>query len=183
MAAAIAIVTCCMGATTPVSAQQQTAPVAVGVFDAEQILKDCKAGQSLMAQAEKTQQQIKSDIYRQQQQFEEVVNTFALQRDTLSASDLKKRQEELRQQGDRQAKALSDRQRSLEQSVAKGRDQIMQAMVDVANDIAKARGLTLVIARSAAPYFDPSYDISQEVQQILDVKLPSLKLPQPSEAQ
>jgi len=169
-------------ATRASAQQQQAAPVAVGVFDAEQILKDSRAGQSLMAQAERTQAQIKSDIYRQQQQFEEAVNTFALQQDTLSASDLSKRKEELRQQGDRQAKALNDRQRNLEQSVAKGREQIMQAMVDVVNDVAKARGLAFVIARQAAPYFDPSYDISQEVKQKLDAKLPSLKLQQSSDA-
>lgn len=98
-----------MGATTQVSAQQQTVVVTVGVFDAEQILKDSKAGQSLMAQAEKTQEQIKSDIYKQQKQFQEAVNTFMLQQDMLSAADLKKRKEELQQQGDQQAKALRDR--------------------------------------------------------------------------
>jgi len=183
MAASIAIVACSLSAATRVPAQEQTVPTAVGVIDAEEILRDSKAGQSLTAQAEKTQEQIKSDIYSQQKQFEEAVNTFALQQDTLSASDLKKKQEELRQQGNRQAKALSDRQHNLEQSVAKGRDQIMRTMVDVVKDVAKARGLTFVITRSAAPYFDPSYDISGEVKQMLDVKLPSLKLQQPSETQ
>jgi Skp family chaperone for outer membrane proteins len=171
-----------MGATTQVSAQQQTVVVTVGVFDAEQILKDSKAGQSLMAQAEKTQEQIKSDIYKQQKQFQEAVNTFMLQQGMLSAADLKKRKEELQHQGDQQAKALRDRQRNLEQSVADGRGQILQVMVGIVKDIAKARRLTFVLARRAAPYFDPSSDISQEVEQKLNAKLPSLHLQQSSDA-
>jgi hypothetical protein len=46
--------------------------------------------------------------------------------------------------------------------------------------VATAHGLTFVITRSITPYFDPSYDISQEVRRKLDAKLPSLKLQQSS---
>jgi len=166
--------------STPASAQQQPVPVVVGVVDADGILQDSKAGQSLKAQAEKIQKLIKSDFDKQQKQFDDDARKLVQQQDTLSAEDLKKKKEELRQRGDQQTKALNDRQRTLDMSVAKGRDQIVRALVDVVKDVAKAHALTIVVSRSVTPYFDASYDISQEVKQKLDVKLPSLKLQQSS---
>jgi Skp family chaperone for outer membrane proteins len=164
----------------PASAQQQPAPITVGVVDADGIVQDSKAFKSLTAQAEKTQKQIKSDFDKQQKQFDDDGRALVQQKDTLSADDLQKKKVELRQRADRQTAALNVRQRNLEQSVTKSRVQIVQAMADVVKDVAAARGLTFVVTRSITPYFDPSYDISQEVKRRLDAKLPSLKLQQSS---
>jgi Skp family chaperone for outer membrane proteins len=101
----------------------------------------------------------------------------------LSPEDLLKKKEDLRRQGDLASKALNDRQHDLDRSIAKTQEQIVQGLVDVVKDVAKAHGLTLVVSRSVTPYFDASYDISQEVMQKLNDKMPSIKLLQTSEAQ
>lgn len=163
-------------APSPASAQQQPVPVVMGVVDAQGILEDSKAGQSLKAQAEKTQAKIKADFDKQEKQFNDDIRKLVQQKDTLSAEDLQRKKEELRQRADQQSKALQDRKRALDTALAKGQDQIVRAMVDVVKDVAKAHGLTIVISRSVTPYFDASYDISEEVKQKLDAKLPSLKL-------
>src|SRR5215813_13478252 len=113
VAATMAVVAAlCVAGSTPASAQQQPVPVVVGVVDADGILQDSKAGQSLKAQAEKIQKLIKSDFDKQQKQFDDDARKFVQQQDTLSAEDLKKKKEELRQRGDQQTKALNDRQRT-----------------------------------------------------------------------
>jgi Skp family chaperone for outer membrane proteins len=182
IAATIAVQALWVADSTPASAQQQV-PVVVGVVDAEGLLQDSKAGQSLKAQAEKTQKSIKSDFDKQQKQFDDDARKLVQQKDTLSAEDLQKKKEELRQRGDQQTKALNERQRLLDVNINKGRDQIVRAMVDAVKDVAKAHGLTLVVSRSGTPYFDSSYDVTPEVKQKLDAKLPSLKLQQSSDAQ
>jgi Skp family chaperone for outer membrane proteins len=179
-AAAMAVAALGIAGSMPASAQQQPAPITVGVVDADGIVQDSKAFKSLTAQAEKTQKQIKSDFDKQQKQFDDDGRALVQQKDTLSADDLQKKKVELRQRADRQTAALNVRQRNLEQSVTKSRVQIVQAMADVVKDVAAARGLTFVVTRSITPYFDPSYDISQEVKRRLDAKLPSLKLQQSS---
>jgi len=179
MAAASAVLALGAAAATPASAQQPV-PVIVGVIDAQGILEDSKAGQSIKAQAEKTQAKIKSDFDKQEKQFNDDLRKLQQQKDTLSTEDLQKKREELRQRADQQSKALKDRQRKLEADLAKGQDRIVRAMVDVVKDVAKAHGLTLVISRAVTPYFDASYDISVEVKQKLDAKLPSLSLQQSS---
>jgi Skp family chaperone for outer membrane proteins len=165
----------------PASAQQKPVPVVVGVLDADGIMKDSKAFQSLMAQADKAQKQIKSDFDRQQKQFDDEGRTLLQQKDKLSADDIKKKKQERSKRANQQTQALNARQHNLDQGVAKGRAQIHQAMLEVVKDVAKAHGLRLVLTQSVTLYFDPSYeDISKEVKQNLDAKLPSLKLQQSS---
>jgi Skp family chaperone for outer membrane proteins len=180
VAAIMAVAAFCVAGSAPAFAQQQPVPVVVGVVNADEIMQNSKASQSLMAQADKTQKQIKADFDKQQKQFDDEGRKLLAQKDKLSADDLQKKRVELRQRADQQTQALNARQRNLEQSVARGRTQILQAMVDVVKDVAKAHGVTLVLTRSVTPYSGPSYDISQEVQQKLDAKLPSLKLQQSS---
>ena len=180
IAATIAVAALCGPGSTPASAQQQPVPIVVGVVDADNILQESKAALNLKAQADQKLKAIEADFQKQQKQWNDALRKLLTQKDTLSAEDLQKKKDDLRQQGDQETKALNERRRVLDLSIAKGRDQIVRALVDVVKDVAKAHGLTLVVSRSITPYFDPSYDISPEVKQKLDAKLPSLKLPQAS---
>jgi Skp family chaperone for outer membrane proteins len=181
-AATIAALALLAADPTPASAQQSV-PVVVGVVNADMILQDSKAGKSLKSQADAQQKAIKSDYDKQQKAFDDAARKLLQQRDTLSADDFQKKKEEIRRQGDQQTKALNDRQHALDRGIAKGQEQIVQALVDVVKDVAKAHGLTLVVSKAVTPYMDPSYDISPEVMQKLNAKLPSIKLQLASDAQ
>jgi Skp family chaperone for outer membrane proteins len=167
--------------STPAAAQQSV-PLVVGVVNADTIVDQSKAGKSLKAQAEQQQKAIKSDYQKQQKLFDDANQKLAAQSATLAPEDLQKKRADLQRQADSQSKSLTLRQRSLDQAFAKGQDQIVQVLVPVIRDVAKSHGLTLVITKGVTPYFDPSYDISAEVAQKLDAKLPSIKLPQASAA-
>lgn len=180
IAATMAVAVLCVAGSWPASAQQQPVPVVLGVVDADAVLQQSKAGLSLKAQADPKLKAINSDFEKQQKQWNDARRKLAAQQNTLSADDVKKKLQELQQQADQESKVLNDRRRALEQGIAKSKDQIVQALVDVVGDVAKAHGLTIVVLRNAAPYFDPSYDISAEVRQKLDAKLPSVKLQQVS---
>jgi Skp family chaperone for outer membrane proteins len=176
----MAVAALCVAGSRPTSAQQQPVPVVLGVVDADTILQQSKAGLSLKAQADPKLKAINSDFEKQQKQWNDARRKLAAQQGTLSADDVKKKLQDLQQQADQESKALNDRRRALDQGIAKSKDQIVQALVDVVADVAKAHGLTIVVLRNATPYFDPSYDISAEVRQKLDAKLPSVKLQQVS---
>src|SRR6185295_7661993 len=169
--------------STPASAQQQPVPVVVGVVNADTIVQDSKAGKSLKTQADQQQKAIKADYDKQQKLFDDAARKLAAQKDTLSAEDLRNKKEDLAQQAEQATKALNDRQRVLDRSVAKSQEQIVQALVDAVKDVAKAHGLTLVISKSVTPYLDPSYDISPEVMQKVNAKLPTVNLQLTSDAQ
>jgi len=176
IAATIAVPALWVANATPASAQQQPVPVVVGVVNADMVLQESKAGKSLKGQADQVQKAIKADYDKQQKLFDDTARKLLQQKDTLSAEDLQKKKEDLRRQGDQETKALNDRQHALDRNLSNGQQQIVQALVDVVKDVAKAHGLTLVVSKSATPYLDPSYDISPEVLQKMNTKLPSIKL-------
>jgi outer membrane protein len=183
VAAAIAVQALWAADSTPALAQQQPVPVVVGVVNADTIVQESKAGKSLKAQVDQQQKAIRADYDKQQKLFDDAARKLAAQKDTLSAEDLRNKKEDLGQQAAQATKALNDRQRVLDRSVAKSQEQIVQVLVDAVKDVAKAHGLTLVISKSVTPYLDPSYDISQEVMQKVNAKLPSVKLQLTSDAQ
>jgi len=180
VAAAIAVAALCVTGSTPASAQQQPVPVVLGVIDADNILQQSKASQSLKAQVDPKLKAINADFEKQQKQWNDAMHKLAAQRSTLSADDLQKKNQELQQQKDQEEKALNERRRLLDQGITKSKGQIVQALVDVVKDVAKAHGLTVVLLQNATAYFDPSYDISSEAKQKLDAKLPSVKLQVPT---
>jgi Skp family chaperone for outer membrane proteins len=183
IAATIAAQALWAATSTPASAQQQPVPVVVGVVNADTVVQESKAGRSLKAQADQQQKAIKADYDKQQKLFDDAARKLAAQKDSLSAEDLRNKKEDLAQQAAQATKALNDRQRVLDRNVAKSQEQIVQALVDAVKDVAKAHGMTLVISKSVTPYLDPSYDISPEVMQKVNAKLPSVKLQQASDAQ
>ncbi len=183
IAATIAVQALWAADPMPASAQQQPVPVVVGVVNADKIMQDSKAGKSLKTQYDQRQKAIKADYDKQQKLFDDSARKLLQQKDTLSADDLRKKREDLARQADQATKGLNDRQRALDRSAADGQEQILQALVAAVKDVAKARGLTLVVTKAVTPYLDPSYDISPEVMQKLNAKLPSIKLQQTSDAQ
>jgi len=183
IAATIAVQALWAADPMPASAQQQPVPVVVGVVNADKIMQDSKAGKSLKTQYDQKQKAIKADYDKQQKLFDDAARKLVAQKDALSAEDLKKKKEDLGRQADQETKKLNERQRVLDRMVASSQEQILQALVDIVKDVAKARGLTLVVTKAVTPYLDPSYDISPEVMEKLNAKLPSVKLQQTSDAQ
>jgi Skp family chaperone for outer membrane proteins len=57
--------------------------------------------------------------------------------------------------------------------------QVEQALFQTTADIAKARGLTLVLNKAMVVLNVTSYDITKEALQKLDARLTSVKLPPP----
>jgi len=57
--------------------------------------------------------------------------------------------------------------------------QVEQALVQVTAEIAKARGLTLIMNKAAVVLNVAGYDITKEAMQKLDARLASVKLPAP----
>jgi Skp family chaperone for outer membrane proteins len=57
--------------------------------------------------------------------------------------------------------------------------QVEQALLQTTADIAKARGLTMVLNKAMVVLNVASYDITKEALQKLDAKIASVKLPAP----
>ena len=161
----------------PVSAQSAKAPAPiVGVVDWDLIMNESKAGKSARGQIEKQVAAFKDEYKKQRKAFDDSEAKLKQQQASLSDADLKKKVDELNTQGAKIEKALAQQQKALDASYKKAQDQISAALVGVVSEIAKKRGLTLVLRKSDVIVFASEYDVTEEAMKQLDAKMPSIKV-------
>lgn len=160
--------------SSPVQAQQ--AAVVVGVVDTEKVDRESKAGKSIRSQFDKLKKKFEDDVNAKLKGFREEEKKLVAQRSSLSAEEFEKKKNELNKKGDEIEKSLAEKQRKLESDTGKARARIFETMAAVVQDIAKKRGMTLVVTRAAALVYDSNYDITAEVLEGVNKKLPSLNV-------
>lgn len=175
--ATIGVVAIAMLNAGNVFGQAANAPApTVGVVDWDLIMNESKAGKSARAQIEKQVAAFKNEYQKQRKAFGDSEAKLKQQQASLSDADLKKKVDELNAQGAKIEKALSQQQKALDASYKKAQDQISAALVGVVSDIAKKRGLTLVLRKSDVIVFASEYDFTEEAMKQLDAKMPSIKV-------
>jgi outer membrane protein len=148
----------------------------VGVVDFDLVMNESKAGKSARAQLEKQAAAFKAEYQKQRKAFDDSEAKLQAQQKSLSEADFKKKVDELNAQGAKIEKALVQQDKALDANYRKAREQISTALVGIVSDIAKKRGLTLVLKRSNVVVFASEYDITDEAMKQLDAKLPAIKL-------
>jgi outer membrane protein len=180
--AAITLFGLCAAHSGPAAAQQ-AAPVVIGIVDVEQIMQDSKAAKSIRAQFDQQKKAFEAEVIKQRKLFNDAKQKLGAQQSTMTQADFQKKVDDLSKQGAQIEKNLTQRQNQLEDSVTRSRNQVFDAMRLVAADVAKDRGLTLVIQKGATLVYDASTEITDDVLKRLDAKLPSVKLQQSSGTQ
>jgi Skp family chaperone for outer membrane proteins len=158
-------------AAQPAAAPAQAIPVVVGILDTEAVVLGSSAGKSLTQQANAQLKALQDATQKQEDALIAKLKAlnpqgpdYAQQRQALGAQD-----EQLRN-------AFGNNKDALDGRVEKARQSLLQAATKVIQDIAKARGLTLILSRSSAPLFPESWNITPEVVARLNKALPSIKL-------
>lgn len=171
-----ALLTLSIGAPTPVLAQQQPTPIVVGVVDVDQIMRDSKVGKSIRSQFDQQKKAFEDEVAKQRKAYADAKQKLLDQKDKLPDDQLRKKAEELNKQADETEKKLGQRQRNLEVSANKAQNQALKTMAQIVQEMAKARGISLVVTKAATVVYDSSYEITGEVLKKLDAKLPTIKL-------
>ena len=163
-------------ATVAVPAAAQQSAVVVGVVDTDKVDRESKAGKSIRNQFEKLKKKFEDDVKAQLKSFDEQRKKLAGQQASMPPEEFENKKNELNKKGAEIEKSLAEKQRKLEVDTGKARGKIFDAMAGVVQEIAKEKGMTLIVTRSAALVYDSNYEITAEVLKRLDAKLPSLKV-------
>jgi outer membrane protein len=159
------------------SAIAQSRPeLVVGVVDFDLIMKESKASKSVKAQYDKQRAAFNADLQQKRKAFKDQTQKLGAQRGTLSDDDFKKKVAELDAKGKALEKSLAQTRQVLDASLTKAIGQIRLALLDIVADIAKKRGLTLVLNQSNMILSADAYDFTDESTKRLNATLPSIKL-------
>ncbi len=155
---------------------QQAVTTDIAVIEYERIIQTSLAHQSIQQQLLALHDRIQAQIDADEAKLVEMDRELAMQKSILAPEAY---QEKLRQLDERVA-AVRDRVNGLNQRIEKARmnatGQIQQAVFTIISELAAQRGYVAVLPTSTMVYAAPSMNISDEVQQQLDARLPRVEV-------
>ncbi|MES1151556.1 MAG: OmpH family outer membrane protein [Dongia sp.] len=162
----------------PAAPAQQFAPV-IGILDTEAVVLGSSAGKSLTQQANALLKQLQDASQKQEDALVAQAKALEAKRSAnppIAQADYIAQRQQLQSADDKIRADFDKNRQALDARVDKARQSLLQAASKVIQDIAKARGLNLVIARTSVTLFPEQWNITNDVVARLNKALPSIKL-------
>jgi outer membrane protein len=186
LAAALAALAIVLGVAPLAHAQAATAqPAIIGMLDVARILHESKAAQSANVALDRQRTIYESQLSQQQNAIQAAGQQLQQQEQSgaLGTQDVQKKRLDLQQRFEALKKEAATRRKQLGDMEEVAAGQVLAALRQIVGEIAKTRGMNLVIDKAAvkasAPSFEATNDITQEALLKLNARLPSIKLTAP----
>lgn len=173
--AALAVAAVTLGGAPP-PARAQSGPMVIAVVDLQVILRDSKAAVGARAAIDKQSKAFQADITKQESALQTEGQQLEQQRASLTAEEFRKKSEAFQQKVNAARQSAAQRRQQLQQMEVGAMNQVQSALNSTVADVAKTRSISLVLIKGAVLYNLPAFDITTEVLQKLDSRLPSVKL-------
>jgi Skp family chaperone for outer membrane proteins len=154
-------------------------PIVVGVLDTQAILNLSSAGKSLNTQWDAAMKTLDNDLDKKENALRAQAQQLETARNgnpPITPADYAAKRKALEQQDLQYRQALAKNKQSWDARLNKARDVIANAARKAMQDVAKQRGLTLILDRAAVPYSPQPWNVTDEVMARLNKALPSVKL-------
>ncbi len=146
----------------------------VMVVDVQRLLQDSKAAKMVRSQIEQKRLQYTREISRQEQALRAERDALQREQTTLSPQVLNQRGRAFQGKVNALDRNVESKRQALEKSNGEALAKIQQVILQIIADIAKERKANLVLPRSNLILFDKKFEVTDEVLQKLDQKLPAL---------
>lgn len=156
------------------SAQAPSPAVNIAVIDVQFLMQNLEAAKTARARIEKVRAEYQAEVRGKQDDLARLGQAIVEERARLSAEAYQQRTRELRQKVDDSEREIRERQGKFADAL-RGLSQLISAAIDAtADEITKERRLTLVLPRSAIVGTPSVPDITQEVLQRLNQRMPAV---------
>lgn len=152
------------------------------VVDLEGVLEHSKAGQSVTTQLTAHNKVFEKEHVRQEEKLKQMQQDLQQQRSTLSQDAFEDKMNNFQQSVRQWQQAEQLNEQALGQATEVAREKTLEVIHGIISGIVQERHANLVLLKSAVPIYASAYDISQEVLDQLDEKLPTLKVVVPKPA-
>lgn len=161
--------------TAPAAAQQAVSPV-VAVIDIQAVLRDSAASRAIRSQIEKQWESYKQEITRQENELRAAEKELARQETLLAPEALRERRRSFEQRSGELQRNVQNRKRQLDGAFRKAMNTVQKSLGEVIEEVAKENGIKLVFLRSNLVFAVPDFDITKEIVERLNARLPSVSV-------
>jgi Skp family chaperone for outer membrane proteins len=176
LVAALALAAIVLTGTPPPPAHAQTPPMVIAIVDLQVILRDSKAAAGARVALDKQAKGFQADLAKQEDALKNEGQQLEQARASMAADDFRRKSEAFQQKVNAARQSAAARRQQMQLVEQNAMNQVQSALNSTVSDVAKTRNISLVLVKGAVLYNQPAFDITAEVLQKLDAKLPSVKL-------
>jgi Skp family chaperone for outer membrane proteins len=155
-----------------------TNPIIV-VVDTDRIRRETTAGRNLDAQAEKYGKALDEDNRRDEAALKADELALQQQRQSLPQDQFTEKTRAFEQRVSDAQRIELKRRQAFDKSFNAAALQLQHAAVDATHEVATARNADIVIVKQAVLFFNASMDVTQDIINLVNRRLPAVEFPPP----
>ncbi len=175
---AAALCVCFLWAASPAASAQTLEPPVFSIIDVQKVLRGSTAVTALARAIEERRGTYQAELRKQEESLREEDRELARQRSVLSADAYAEKRSELERKVATLQRQAQKRKRRLDQLFANGMARVQGELAKVAKEIAEERGLDLILSKATVVIVKPKLEVTDEVLERLNARLPDLPLSQ-----
>jgi len=176
--AAITAVTGLMLTTTEVRADKLK-PAVIAFIDYQKVLREAVAAQEIRKQIQVFRTEFQSELAQSEQSLRGEEQELKRQRPLLSAEVFEAKRRAFEDNVARAQRSVQDRNRILDRSYSQAMNQISVIVRKIVADMSEEMGFNYVVERSQIMFAKRDFNITKQVLEQLNVKLPTIEVPRP----
>ncbi len=152
------------------------ANVKIAVVDVESILSESSAAKSIKMQVDKKREGFLETVKKEEDKLRLEQKAIEQKRDSLSKEELMKKAQEFEKGRLDARKSIQERKADLDKAYSRSMNMLTKVIFEVCQEIADEREIDLVITRQNIIVGNMSLDITKDVLDLMNKKLPNVVL-------
>ena len=153
--------------------------IPLGVLNVQAILREAAAVKDIRGQITKYGTDFEKEIEKKRGDLRKANQELARQRTILSPETFAEKRREFEQQVVKVQRLVQKRQRELDKSRKIAMDTVNKAYIEIVAKLADERNLAMIIRKNQTAYSVGTLDLTKTVLDLLNNKLPKVKIAQP----
>lgn len=148
----------------------------IAVVNIQAVMKDSTAAQNVREQLESKQKSFQTSISKKEEELQKENKELGERKSVMAKAEFDKKVSAFRSKATEMQKDVKDKKDMLDGAFERSLNDIQKVVTDIISDIAKEKGFVMAVPTSQILYADKSLDISTEVLDRLNKKLPKLEV-------
>lgn len=162
------------------AAETKMSPAVIAIVDMQKVQEKSTAYQGMVKQRDKYVSELKAEVAKDEAALRKMEENINKERTTLTQEELVKKIDQFRNKMQEFQQKVQSRQEAIYKSFSTGTTKLTKdAFEPAVSEVAEKKGANMVTGSSQMMQFSPEFDITDEVIEIMNKKMPKFDLPKP----
>lgn len=153
--------------------------IPLGVLDVQAVLRNASAVKNIRDQITKYGTEFEKEIEKERGELRKANQELARQRTILAPEAFAEKRREFEQRVVEVQRLVQQRQRELDASRNVAMGTVNEAYIEIVSNLAAERNLAMIMRKSQTVFSVGTLDVTKEILDLLNKKLPTVKVDQP----